>query len=122
MNRKSRKNYFRNKLKENCGKPKAFWDTLRQVLPSKKNRTEINKLVVDGEELIDKRDIANSLNEFFTTIAFLLLASQKSNSYSFELQQVSPLTVPSHSFIFCAMSETTSSRLYEPWRYLRLQV
>ena len=33
----ARKNYFRNKLEENRSKPKAFWATSRQVLPSKKN-------------------------------------------------------------------------------------
>jgi hypothetical protein len=61
INRKARKDYFRNKLEENRGKPKAFWDTLRLVLPSKKNCNEIERLVVDGEKLSDKRDIANSL-------------------------------------------------------------
>lgn len=105
INRKARKNYFKNKLEENRSKPKAFWDTFRQVLPSKKNRIEIDKLVVDCKELIDKRDIANSLNEYFTTIASSLLASQKSHGHPVELQQTGPLAFPSHSFNFRAVSE-----------------
>ena len=76
-----------------------------QVLPSKKNRIEIDKLIVDCKELIDKRDIANSLNEYFTTIASSLLTSQQSHGYPVELQQTGPLAFPSHSFTFRAVSE-----------------
>ena len=54
---------------------------------------------------MDKRDIANSLNEYFTTIASSLLASQQSHGYPVERQQAGPLTVPSHNFIFRAVSE-----------------
>ena len=76
-----------------------------QVLPSKKNRIEIDKLIVDCKELIDKRDIANSLNEYFTTIASSLLTSQQSHGYPVELQQTGSLAFPSHSFTFRAVSE-----------------
>ena len=31
MHRKARKHYFRNKLEENRGQPKAFWDTQIQI-------------------------------------------------------------------------------------------
>ena len=57
MNRKVRTKYFRNKLEENRGKPKAFWDTLRQVLSSNISCTDIDKIVVDGKEFTDKHDI-----------------------------------------------------------------
>ena len=71
LNRKTRKKYFRNKLEENRGRPKAFWNILRQVMSSKKNgnEIEIDKLVVDGKEINDRQVITNSLNEYFTTIA-----------------------------------------------------
>lgn len=104
MNKKARKNYFRNKLEENHGKPKAFWDTLPQVLPSKNNHTEIDKLVVNSKEPIDKRDIVNSLNEYFT-IASSLLASQQFHDNPVDLQQESPLMFPSHSFKFRVVSK-----------------
>jgi hypothetical protein len=75
INRKARKDYFKNKLEENRGKPKAFLGTWRLVLPSKKNFNEIEKLVVDGKELSDKRNITNSLNEYLTKYASALLTS-----------------------------------------------
>ena len=105
MNRKARKSYFRNKLEENCGKPKAFWDILRLVLPSKKNSTEIDKLVVNGEELSDKHDIANSLNEYFTTIASTLLTDGQSQGNSINLQEENKRVASSKSFNFRAISE-----------------
>ena len=53
-------------------------NSLRQILPTKSKRTEIEKLVVYGKELCDKQDIADSLNEYFTTIASSLLANRPS--------------------------------------------
>ena len=105
MKRKARKNYFRNMLEQHRGKPKAFWDTLRQVLPSKNNRYEIDKIVVDGKELIDKHDIANFLNEYFTTIASSLLASRQSHGSPVDLQQDGLSSISDHSFKFHAVSE-----------------
>ena len=67
--RKKRRNYFSNKLNETSGNPKAFWDTLHLVYPRKGKQNVIEKLIVDGKVLCDKHDIANSLNELFTTIA-----------------------------------------------------
>ncbi len=78
VNRKARRNYFAKKLQENRSNPRKFWNTLHIVLPSKSNRDEIDKLVVGDKELTDKKDIANSLNEFFTTVASTLLASRPS--------------------------------------------
>ena len=110
INRKARKGYFRNKLEENRGKPKAFWDALRLVLPSKKNCNEIDcneieRLVVDGEELSDKRDIANSLNEYFTTIASSLLASHQSHEYLAAPQQENDPVISNNTFKFRVLNE-----------------
>ena len=104
MNRKARTKYFRNKLEGNRGKPKAFWDTLSQVLPSNLSRTGIDKIVVDGKELTDKHDIANSLNEYFRTIASSLLASQQSHGSPADLQD-SPSSISNHIFRFQTVSE-----------------
>ena len=104
MNRKARTKYFRNKLEENRGKPKAFWDTLRQVLPSNISRTDIDKIVVHGKELTDKHDIANFLNEYFTTIASSLLASQQSHGSPVDIQD-NPSSISNHIFRFQTVSE-----------------
>lgn len=102
VNRKARKNYFRNKLEENRGKPKPFWDTLSQVLPSKIN---IDKIIVDGKKLIDNHDLANSLNKYFTTIASLLLASQQSHGSPVDLQYDRFSSITNYSFKFYTVSE-----------------
>ena len=78
VNRKARRNYFAKKLQENRSNPVRFWNTLRIVLPSKSNRCEIDKVVVGEKDLTDKKDIADSLNEFFTTVTSTLLASRPS--------------------------------------------
>ena len=105
MNKKARKSYFRNKLEENRGKPKLFWDILRLVMPSKKNSTEIDKLVVNGKELSDKRDIANSFNDYFTTIASMLLTDRQPEQCLADSKQENVQAVSSNSFNFRAVSE-----------------
>ena len=75
-NRKNRKANFKNKLQENRANPEAYWNTLHQVLPSKYRSTKIEKLLIDGNQVNNKTAIANSLNQYFTTIASTLLANQ----------------------------------------------
>ena len=74
--RKNRKAYFTNKLRENRANPKAYWNTLHQVLPSKDRSTKIEKLSIDGNQVTNKPAIANSLNQYFTKIASTFLADQ----------------------------------------------
>lgn len=62
-------------------------------------------MVVDGKELIDKHDIADSLNEYFTTIASSPLASQQSHGSPVDLQQDRLSAISNHSFKFRAVSE-----------------
>ena len=77
MNRKARKIYFYTKLKETRARPKVFWNTLRKVILDKNNLGEIEKLVINRKEVKDNQDIANSVNEYFTTIASSLLSGRK---------------------------------------------
>ena len=74
-------------------------------MPSKKNSTAIDKLVVNGEELSDKRNIANSLNEYFTTIASTLLTDWQSQGNSINLQEENVRVASRKSFNFRAISE-----------------
>ena len=77
----------------------------RQVLPSNNYRTEIDKIVVDGKELIGKHDIASSLNDYFTTIASSLLPSQQSHDSPVELQQDGLTSISNYRFKCRAVSE-----------------
>ena len=106
MNRKARKYYFSEKLEQNRANPKAFWNTLRQVLPGKKNRNEIEKLVVNGNDLCDKEDIANSLNDYFTSIASSLLADRPSPDCDVIFNQFEPQhLVNEDAFTFRKLNE-----------------
>ena len=59
--------------KKNATNPKAFWNILRNVLPGKDKGSYIQNLVEDGKDLNDQEAIAESLNQYFTTIASSLL-------------------------------------------------
>ena len=103
-NRKARRNYFSNKLNENRSNPRAFWNILCSVLPSKSNRSVINKLVVNDKELTNKKDIANSLNEYFTTIASTLLGNRPSSDTElYPIEQ--PIINPTSTFKFQSLCE-----------------
>ena len=73
MNRKARTNYLSSHLQKNATNPKAFWNILRNVLPGKDKGRYIQNLVEDGKDLHDQEAIAESLNQYFTTIASSLL-------------------------------------------------
>jgi len=76
---RGRKNsVFANKLEENRGNSKAYWTTLRQILPAKSKIPGTEKLVVEDIELYDKLDIVNSFNEYFTIVASTLLENRPS--------------------------------------------
>jgi hypothetical protein len=62
-------------------------------------------LVVDGEELSDNRDIANYLNEYFTTIASSLLASHLSHEYLATSQQENDPVISNDTFKFRVLNE-----------------
>ena len=73
VDRKARTNYSSSHLQKNATNPKAFWNILRNVLPGKDKGRYIQNLVEDGKDLNDQEAIAESLNQYFTTIASSLL-------------------------------------------------
>ncbi|KAL9982289.1 hypothetical protein ACROYT_G004315 [Oculina patagonica] len=102
INRKRRKNFFANKLEENRGNPKAYWRTLRQILPSKSKISGTKKLFVEEIELNGELDIANSCNEYFTNVASTLLENRPSP----EIQQPVPQSqTPSQIFSLPIINE-----------------
>ena len=74
-------------------------------MPSNNYSTEIDKIVVDGKELIGKHDIASFLNDYFTTIASSLLASQQSHDSPVDLQQDGLTAISNYRFKCHAVSE-----------------
>ena len=67
---------FQCKLDDCHGDPKAFWKLMKKVLPSKNRTTNIDKLVVDGVDIVDPKDISDSLNLHFTSFATNVLSTR----------------------------------------------
>ena len=69
---------------------------LRKVLPGKAKGRDIQNLVVDGNELHDQEAIAESLNQYFTTMASCLLDGRTidCNNQTKEITSPHVLNVP----------------------------
>ena len=80
--RKARIDYFKRELDESSKDPRAFWKLMKKVLPCKRKHTVINKITVDGTDIIDSKDIANTLNSYFSNIPKQLLAMQNTCQYT----------------------------------------
>jgi hypothetical protein len=53
--RKAKSDIFQRKLDDCHGDPKAFWKLMKKVLPSKNRTTSIDKLVVDGVDIVEPK-------------------------------------------------------------------
>ena len=72
--RKQRKQYFKSTLEAKGRDSKAFWKILHTVLPGKtKSQANINKLIVNDTEITECKQLANTLNDYFITVAPNLL-------------------------------------------------
>jgi len=71
--RKTKRNYFTNKLEENRNNPKGFWKTIRYVLPSKKKAYGITEIVTEDQVITDQQQICYVMNSHFTSIASSVL-------------------------------------------------
>ena len=94
-------------MKETRARPKVFWNTLRKVNPGKNNFGEIEKLVINRKEVKDKKHMANSLNEYFTTTASSLLFGRQANTTANSLPSTLAPVVPNTeaAFTFQPVSE-----------------
>ena len=73
--RKQRRDYFNQHLLEHKGDPKSFWKVLKQVLPGKRKPCNVDKLIVNNKVLTNPKEIADTMNNHFTTIAEQVLPS-----------------------------------------------
>ena len=97
-NQKIQSNYHRNLITDNAKDPKNFWKAVKQVYPMKETASSNCKAFEISGRLIDnKKDIANSLCDFFASQAaklFELLPNQ------FKWQNASDVVQAPHSFNF----------------------
>ena len=74
MRKLKKKEYFKQKLQENRGKPKELWKTLKSLgLPSKTSSSSKPCLKEDGELKHDSKSIARIFKDFFSNLAENLL-------------------------------------------------
>ena len=66
--RKTKRNYFCDKIDENKGNPKGIWKAIRSLTGTGKSQVNINELVIGDETITDKSLIVNELNKYFTNI------------------------------------------------------
>ena len=62
---KAAKNLYNKKLvEENTNDPKAFWKTIKKILPGEE-KVKVSSISIDGENCTNKLKIANAFNKFF---------------------------------------------------------
>jgi Reverse transcriptase (RNA-dependent DNA polymerase) len=66
--RKSKQLYYHDQIKSNKTNPKKLWSVLKEVSTGKTDKVSIDKLSVDGKVIVDKCEIANNFNNFFSTV------------------------------------------------------
>ena len=97
--------YSRKLIAENSGDPKAFWKTLKKILPCDCKTASAPIMKVNGTNCTDKTITANSFNKCFTGVV-----SRLYEAIGFNVQNLSPTSARSqyqstHSFKFERVSE-----------------
>ena len=60
---------------EHKGDPKSLWKVQKKVLPGKRKPCNVDKLIVNNKVLTNAKEIADTMNNLFTTIAEQVLPS-----------------------------------------------
>jgi len=94
---------------EHKGDPKSFWEVLKQVLPGKRKACNVDKLIVNNKVLTNPKEIADTMNNHFTTIAEQVLPSSATH--------LSPVlnnnsNVPS-SREFCSFQHLSNEKVFK---------
>ena len=89
MLKKSKSDYYHSVILENKHKPRTLWKHLRELLPGSKG-AGING-IFDGNKIVkDKKDMANIMNEHFTTIGHKLVEQLPSPQNPPDLTNIMP--------------------------------
>ena len=65
--KKAKQTYNKKLIENHQGDTKAFWRTMKTILPGEKKTASAKSIEVNGELCGDERKIANSFNSFFVT-------------------------------------------------------
>ena len=73
--RKAQKEYLNTQIKENYANGRKIWELVNEFINRKqKNKDEINEIVVENKKITDPQEIADTFNNFFSTIGTSLAA------------------------------------------------
>ena len=90
--------YYKKRFNEKENGIKQMWKTLSPILNMKKNKPNqksINKLIIDGKAVYNDKQIANALNEYFSSVGNTLSKqiSNKNRSYKDYLKNPLPRSI-----------------------------
>ena len=81
----SKKQYFSNYFEENNANIKKTWQAIRDIINvSKKTETKIHKIIHKNEEITDNKQIADTINKFYTNIGSSIEAKIPQSKKSFQ--------------------------------------
>ena len=63
-----RKNYYNNKIEQHKGDLKTTWKILKSAIGKTQKTTGIERININGMEVIDQKQIAENCNEYFASI------------------------------------------------------
>ena len=69
--RQVKEEYYTSLIEDNMLNPKKLWQTLKSLLPNSKSSSP-KELIVDGASVNDPKGIADSFNDYFTSIGQML--------------------------------------------------
>ena len=98
-------NYYTNKITENKGNIKGTWKVLKQLTGKAKKSISIGKLTIDGEEISEKQEISNKLNQYFSSIGEKL-------SQDIETSTMSPVQAIKRTHTFFKLKQITPKQVY----------
>ena len=81
----SKKQYFSNYFEEHNTNIKKTWEAIRNLINvSKKSSTKINKIIHNDQHITDNKGIADTINNFYTSIGSSIEAKIPQSKKSFQ--------------------------------------
>ena len=72
--KRKKKEYYKNKFTNYQNNIKKTWQTINEILGRSKNNTKINCLSKTGKDIYEPTEIANTLNDHFSTVSSKLIS------------------------------------------------
>ena len=108
--RKTKHSYNKKLIEDNRDNPKAFWKTMNKILPGRKKKHASSTINANGSLIVDKFQIANAFNSYFTGTVKHLIQSFGSSflatgQSSYACSDMFSVNSPINLFKFTSVSE-----------------